>query len=107
VEASALTRCVRICAPQGRSRAAGSSSSGIWHPTADYWLFLSHINKSSAERFHEIGKASNGASSIDFPVVRCRLSASWIGRFNSSCWAIRHDQSLPFKGDARNKALRT
>jgi hypothetical protein len=52
-------------------------------------------------------QASNGASSIDFPVVRCRLSASWIGRFNSSCWAIRHDQSLPFKGDARNKALRT
>lgn len=47
-------------------------------------------------------QASNGASIIDFPVVRCRLSAIWIGRFN-----FCHDQSLPFKDDARNKALRT
>jgi hypothetical protein len=29
------------------------------------------------------------------------------GRFNSLIGRFCHDQSLPFKGDARNKALRT
>lgn len=84
-----------------------TSSDGVWHPTCDLLVIFCQIHDYPPSGSMKWEQAGNGASSIDFPVVRCRLSASWIGRFNSSCWAICHDQSLPFKAVARNKALRT
>jgi hypothetical protein len=69
---------------------------------------IKEANKLTSKWFHEKWEqAVNRASSIDFPVVRCKLSASWIGTLQFFGWPICHDQSLPFEDDARNKALLT
>jgi hypothetical protein len=54
----------------------------VWRRSSNLvWRRCSNRDPTSvSKRFHEVWEqAVNGASSIDFPVIRCRLSASWIG----------------------------
>jgi hypothetical protein len=104
-QAACSTRKGKIINGRNRSCLLYGDDGPIWYG-GDAPIATPPVSPSGSTKYGS-RPSINGASSIDFPVIRCRLPASWIGTLQFLVGRFCHDQSLPFKGDARNKALRT